>query len=252
MEGVSTGRFQFILICLIFLIVIMALVGLDHFQFDQEGNLTSNNPPAPFTPPITGAPLGEAVTRENFLRQQVMPGFHQIHNTRENLQLPLWDIKHPLQPNVVLGGPFQNPEGIIGRVVYGVPKQFSMYQGLSPEDFWAEDLGGETLETITATTGLQAIKGTGNQTDRMRLWANCHQTGVQYVPAGLCPELNIAAKEARPWEEIKEASEAITAAGDAVMFPPELQPGYPVNEGGPVPVASREHFQQGIKRPPNS
>ena len=230
----------------------MASTELDQPQLDQEGHLTFNNPLVPFIPPITNAPFSEAVARENFLRQQVTPGFHQIHNTRENHQLPLWDIKHPLQPNLVLGGPFQNPENIIGRVVYGVPKQFSMYQALSPEDFWAEDLDDETLETITATAGLQAIKGTGDQTDKMRLWANCHRTGVQYVPAGLCPELNIAAKEARPWEEIQEASEAITAAGDAVMFPIELQPGYPANEEEPTPVAPREYFQQGIKRPPNS
>lgn len=230
----------------------MALTGLDLLQFDQEENQALNNPPIPFIPPITKASSSEAAARENFLKQQVTPGFHQIHNTRENCQLPLWDIKHPLQPNLVLGGPFQNPENIIGRVIYGVPKQFSMYEGLSPEDFWAEDLDDETLETIAATTDLQAIKGTGNQTDRMRLWANCHGTGVQYVPAGLCPELNIAAKEARPWKEIKEASEAITVAGDAVMFPLELQPGYLATEGEPVPITPREHFQQGIKRPPNS
>lgn len=185
----------------------------------------------------------------NYLQQYGTDDFQATHKIGPDGAFPIWDIREQAQPNLTLG-PLENTTSHIGRVVYGVPKQYSTHHGYGWNHQELADQGFQPDYTnaILATEALNAHPATVEEIDNMRLWAISKQNGIQYVPAALCPEINAAA-ESGNWVEARQAAKRITAAGTSVMF--DYDDNSMVREEKPI-GSSYYDVQIGVKRPPNS
>ena len=182
----------------------------------------------------------------NYLRQIGTDDFQATHNLGPDGTLPIWGSQQA-QPNLVLG-PLENSTSHIGRVVYGVPNQYSANYGFGwdHQDLADQGFQPDYIDAVLATEALDAHDATLEEIENMRRWAISKQNGIQYVPAALCPEINAAAKSGN-WLEASQAAKRITAAGAAVMFDDDENH----REGKPID-SSYYDIHIGIKRPPNS
>jgi len=218
-------------------------------NFQPQNNLPAV--PAPVQAPVMSAI--QTFHHTNFLQQFGTEEFQATHKIGPNGRFPIWDVRQQAQPNLKLG-PLGNSMSHIGRIVYGVPKQYSAQHGYNWDYQELADQGfrPDYINAVLATEALDAHEATLEDIDHMRLWAASKKNGIQYVPAALCPEINAAAKSG-DWFEAKQAAKCITAAGASVMldYDENLGPDM-IKEEKVAEPAYGEHVQNGVKRPPNS
>ncbi|KAF8467795.1 hypothetical protein BDZ91DRAFT_723075 [Kalaharituber pfeilii] len=185
--------------------------------------------------------LNREQARNQFAAQYFHPQIEDVHHINQDKYLPAWDLDQPKQPHVILG-PLEAPQDAVARVVHGIPVQYQANECSVPRLTTYDNVQyGLIRKTINE---LHALQGNQEEIQEMKFWALKQGTGTQLPPAGLSPALNYAAEEGGGWEAVKEASQTLMAAGNAVS-PWSSQ-------RKPFMVTAKEEWPNLMRRPPNA
>ena len=193
------------------------------------------------------------ITRVKFFQQHRAPEFLKVHKLLPGETIKMWDVDFDPKPPVQLG-PLEDAPDDIGRVIYGLPPQIARINEMPPEEYATNYITADMMQTAIEAQKLRAMPATGEEARAMRNWSSKTKTGIQYIPAGLSPALNDAAKFGEDWKSVVEASRSIMLAGESAH---EGLPGCDATYDHPmiqdVPdLKPFDFIQSAMKRPPNS